>query len=209
LRPDERETTLASTGLIEVFMKHAVLLPAAAIVVTVAMTVGAQAKIITGKTFSFSYPALPSLSVSNAPASPNDWSKGSTVPGKVLAIATLSAAFAPKTNFAGAVFTVAASADPKAVASCLTTPENTSAVRGAATINGVAFAKFVSGDAGAGNLHEIHSYRAVHNNQCYAVEYDVHSLNIGNYDPSSGIVAFDKSKVQKVLNGMLLSFKFL
>jgi len=193
-------------------VKRPFLVTATAVVAMVASTVGAQGKTFTdqSKTFSFAYPALPSLSVSSGAApSASLWSRESTAPGKVLANATLSGSFESKTNFADAVFTVGMSADPQAVASCLAISNGDSVVKGAATINGVAFTKFVFNDAGAGNFYELHSYRTVQNKRCYAVEYYIHSLHIGNFGPGSRIVAFDKAKIQNVLTGMVLSFKFL
>jgi hypothetical protein len=77
------------------------------------------------------------------------------------------------------------------------------------TINGVTYERVVTSDAGAGNLYLTTSYRTVRNNQCYAIEYTIHSSQLGNYPPSMGITAFDQNKVTAVFEGMVQSFKFI
>jgi len=99
-------------------------------------------------------------------------------------------------------------ADPVAVAACFTPPSGNDEVNGAATINGVAFTKFVSSEGDAGHTLEFHSYRTLRSNRCYAIEYNIRLGNIGMYGPGSPIVHFDKAKVENVLAGMVLSFKF-
>jgi hypothetical protein len=127
----------------------------------------------------------------------------------LLAKATLPRETQPKTNFSGATFTVGTSADSDAVTGCTTNAlDGTGTNKGAAVINGVNFTKFETSDAGAGNFYDTTSYRTVRNNQCYAIEYTIHSTNIGNYSPDQGIKAFDKLSVQKVLEQMVQSFTF-
>jgi hypothetical protein len=160
------------------------------------------------KTFSFSYPAF--VSVSNGSAvSPNDWSHGATVPGKVLAFGTIFPTFEPHTNFANATFSVGSSADPAALATCLQAQTGSGATKSAVTLGGVPFAKFRSNDAGAGNFYDLTSYRTIHHKTCYAIEYLIHSLNIGNFPTGSGIAAFDDAKVHGLLGAMAASFRFL
>ena len=77
------------------------------------------------------------------------------------------------------------------------------------TINGVQYTKLVSSDPGAGNIYDTTSYRTVRNGQCYAIEYTIHSSQIGNYDPSMGIKAFDSTAVTAMMESMVQSFKFL
>ncbi len=77
-----------------------------------------------------------------------------------------------------------------------------------ASINGVTYTKLESSGAGAGNLYETTSYRTVHNGQCYAIEYTIHSSNIANYPTESGITAFDKAKVQNALESIVQSLSF-
>jgi membrane-bound inhibitor of C-type lysozyme len=162
-----------------------------------------------GKTFSFSYP--PSVTVSGGGASyTQDWMNNSSELGLILVKATLPASFEPSTNFVDAKLTVGTSAIPAAVSNCLKAPASGTPVRkSAVTINGVSFTRYVSSDAGAGNRYQTTSYRTVKNNQCYALEYTIHSSAIGNYSPSQGITAFDQVKVQSVLEGIVQSFTLL
>jgi membrane-bound inhibitor of C-type lysozyme len=163
-----------------------------------------------GNSFHFTYPSSVTLSGSSAGYS-TDWMNGSQELGLVLAKATLPRTFQPKTNFSEATVLVGTSATPKAVANCAKAP----ATGGPAvapvkvTINGTSFTKVSTSDAGAGNLYQTTSYRTVRNNQCYVVEYTIHSSNIGNYSPDQGITAFDAQKVQNVLERIVQSFTFI
>ncbi|HEV7121702.1 MAG TPA: MliC family protein [Candidatus Paceibacterota bacterium] len=160
-------------------------------------------------TFRFMYPGMFSLTGSDAGYT-NDWSSGSAQLGLVLAQVTIPQSFQPKTNFADARFTVGTSADAAAVKDCLTeTNGSTSQKPVPVTINGVPYTKLTYGDAGAGNFYETTSYRTVRNNQCYAIEYTIHSANIGNFSPDQGITAFDHAKVQGALEDIVQSFRFL
>ena len=161
-----------------------------------------------GNTFSFMYASPVTVSGGGVGYS-TDWMVNATTTGLLLAKATLPSSFEPKTNFGDATFTVGTSPDPAAVSGCLTYAGGNGVQKSTVTINGVQYAKFVTSDAGAGNLYQTTSYRAVRNNQCYAVEYTIHSTNIQNYPKSSGIAAFDQSKIQSVLESMVQSFKFL
>ncbi len=76
-------------------------------------------------------------------------------------------------------------------------------------IHGITYTKVTYSDAGAGNFYDTTSYRVVRHSQCYAIEYTIHSSNIGNYSPNQGISAFDEWKVQSILEGMVQSFIFL
>lgn len=159
-------------------------------------------------TFSFMYPGMFTVTGSDAGYT-TGWSEGSAQLGLVLAQVTIPQSFEPKTNFADAKFTVGTSADPAAVKGCLTqangsmttTPVNV-------TLNGVPFTKLTFGDAGAGNLYDTTSYRTVRNNQCYAIEYTIHSTQLANY-PAGTVSAFDRAKVQGVLEDIVQSFRFL
>lgn len=164
----------------------------------------------TGKTFSFSYPNNFTVSGGGVGYS-QSWMVNATTSGLTLAKATLPRAFQPNTNFSEATLTVGTSADPSAIATCLTYNPSGGPVRAAqkVSINGTAFTKFSSSDAGAGNRYETTSYRTLRNNQCYALEYTIHSTNIGNYDPSQGVKEFDQTSVQNALDGVVNSFKFL
>jgi hypothetical protein len=76
-------------------------------------------------------------------------------------------------------------------------------------LRGIPFTKFTFSDAGAGNLYETTSYRTKRGDECYVVEYTIHSSNIGMYSPDQGIKEFDKDKITKMLDRMVRSFQFL
>ncbi len=162
-----------------------------------------------GKTFTFNYPSTVTISGGEAGYT-TDWMVNATTSGMLLAKGTLPKSFESGTNFDDATFTVGTSADPSAVAECLTwNIGNNGSQKQNVTINGVTYAKFVASDAGAGNLYQTTSYRTVRNNQCYAIEYTIHSSQLGNYPASMGIKAFDQNKVTAVFERMMQSFKFL
>ena len=161
-----------------------------------------------GKLFSFTYPSTVQIAGGGIGYS-TDWMVNATTSGMLLAKATLPRTVQPKTNFSGATFTVGTSADDDAVTGCLTNAlSGAGTSKGVATIHGITFTKFETSDAGAGNFYDTTSYRTVHNNQCYAIEYTIHSTYIGNYSPDQGISAFDKASVQKTLEQMAQSFTF-
>lgn len=162
-----------------------------------------------GGTFAFSYPASVTVSGGDIGYTQN-WMVNATSSGVILAKAALSKTFQPKTNFSEATFMVGTSPDPSAVATCLTYnpsggPSTASTKQ---TINGTTYTVFHSNDAGAGNRYDTTSYRVVRNNQCYAIEYTIHSTNIGNYSPDQGIKEFDAAAVMGVMDGIVKSFRF-
>ncbi len=161
-----------------------------------------------GKTFSFSYPK--EFSFSGGDGSYNqDWRVNTTTLGLLFTVVRIPKSFMPSTNFSEAKFTVGTSADPDAVKNCLVADNGSVAKAGKVTIGNTSFTEITLSDAGAGNFYETTSYRAVKNNQCYAVEYTIHSTNIGNYSPDQGIKEFDKTKITSILEGIVQSFKFL
>jgi len=174
-----------------------------------ATTTGAKEFTDSAGTFSFMYPDTVTVSGGGVGYT-QSWMNNATTSGLILAKGTLSKAFQPKTNFSEATFTVGTSPDPSAVAECLTyNPSGGPATAPTKeTINGTTYTVFHSSDAGAGNFYETTSYRTVRNNQCYAVEYTIHSTNIHNYSPDQGITEFDKTAVTNVLDGIVHSFRF-
>ncbi|MFZ2804167.1 MAG: MliC family protein [Patescibacteria group bacterium] len=164
-----------------------------------------------GQTFSFTYPS--NLTVSGGGVGyTSDWSYNfATTTGLLLAEVDLPSSMQPNTNLVDAKLTVGTSADTEAIATCLTQPSGYQQTPSSApvTVNGVTFTKFISGDNGAGNIYDITSYRTLRNSQCYAVEYVIHSGNIGNYDPSAGISMFDEQAIQNTMEGIVQSFTFL
>ena len=161
-----------------------------------------------GNTFTFMYPAGVTVAGGGVGYT-TDWLTNNIdqTSGMILAKATIDRSTQPKTNFSGATLTIATSSDPKAVTDCLVSQNGEGPVT-TVTINGVQYAKTVGSDAGAGNLYDTTSYRTVRNSQCYAMEYTIHSTQLGNYDPSQGVTAFDVSKVTAPLEQMVQSFKF-
>lgn len=137
-----------------------------------------------------------------------NWRNNVPTLGQRMVVGTISRDVQPLTNFAGAIFTVGTSADPDAVRDCLI-PTNGEVAKGVATINAVAYQKFILGDAAAGNYYDTTSYRTLRDEQCYAVEYTIHSTNIGNYDPSQGIKEYNTHAVVSVLELAAQSFTFL
>jgi membrane-bound inhibitor of C-type lysozyme len=161
-----------------------------------------------GNTFTFSYPASVTVSGGGVGYS-TDWMVDATTSGMILAKATLPNTFEPKTNLGDSTFTIGTSADPSAISECLTyAPSGNGSDKSVITINGVTYTKFITGDAGAGNLYETTSYRTIRNNQCYAIEYTIHSTQIANYPPGAGITAFDHAKVQAVFESIVQSVHF-
>jgi membrane-bound inhibitor of C-type lysozyme len=162
-----------------------------------------------GNTFSFTYPSQFMVSGGGIGYS-TDWMVNATTSGMLLAKLTIPSSFQPKTNFGDATLTIGTSADPEAVKQCTTFSESggPSVPSSQVTINGVTYTKFSESDAGAGNIYQTTSYRTIRNDQCYALEYTIHSANIENYSPDQGITAFDQTKVQSVLDGIIQSVKF-
>jgi membrane-bound inhibitor of C-type lysozyme len=164
-----------------------------------------------GKTFSFSYPKQYVLSGGDIGYT-QDWSYLATFGDLGLILARVNIPktfFAEKTNFGDARFTIGTSDAPGAVKNCLHFQYADQGKMSTTTINDRRFTKIQFTDAGAGNLYETTSYRTVYNNQCYAIEYIIHSGNIYNYPTEQGVKEFDKAKITSVLEGIVQSFKFL
>lgn len=160
------------------------------------------------KIFSFSFPNNFTLSGGEIGYGQN-WAQQSTNLGLVLAQVTIPREFMPSTNFGEAKFTVGTSADVDAVTNCLVYNLGNFTTSTNVIINDHEFTKISFTDAGAGNFYETTTYRTIYNNQCYAIEYTIHSTNIGNYSPDQGIVEFDKAKIIEILDGIVMSFKFI
>lgn len=159
------------------------------------------------ESFSFLYPKVAEIT-SDKDKLTQSWRANTTLPGILLVRADVPRTFEPQTNFAGAYFTVGVSADRDVVASCHTEDLVEHAKQGVVSIGDVVFTTFETSDAGAGNFYETMSYRTTHNGSCFALEYTIHSTNIGNYSPDQGITAFDHDRVRKLLEGMVDSFEF-
>jgi hypothetical protein len=133
-----------------------------------------------------------------------------TTSGMVLAMINVPQSYEAGTNFADAKFTVGTSADPSALATCLTYnptggPKTLSAT---STVNGTTYTVFQSSDAGAGNFYDTTSYRTVRGSQCYAIEYTIHYGNFQNY-PKGSVKQFDETALKSQLDAIAQSFMFL
>ncbi len=159
------------------------------------------------KTFSFSYPPTFTAALLDQQQITN-WRENTDDKGTLLAVLNIPKTFEPNTNFSDVRFTVGKSTDTNALTNCLTTTNTDTTQKENVVINGTTFTKFSFSDAGAGNFYETTSYRTIKNNECYAVEYTIHSTNLSNYPPDQGITAFDKTKVQTIAEGIVKSFKF-
>lgn len=162
----------------------------------------------TSKTFSFSYPTEFLLSGGELGYTVN-WAQQSTSTGLMLAEVIIPRTFMPSTNFSEAKFTIGTSVDADAIENCLQYNLGNQVTTTPVMINGREFTKINFSDAGAGNFYETTTYRTIYNNQCYAIEYIIHSTNIGNYSPDQGMVEFDKAKITSIIEGIVNSFKFL
>jgi len=157
--------------------------------------------------FSFDYnPSFKALELKNAPST--DWRVNTTQPGVLLSKVTVPKSFMPGTNFSEATFTVGRSSDANALSTCSTVATNGEVKGGEKTIDGKDFTTFTLGDAGAGNFYDTTSYRGIVDGDCYAIEYTIHSTNLGNYSPDQGIKEFDKAKIQNTLEAIISSFQF-
>ena len=160
------------------------------------------------KTFSFSYPNEFSLSGGNIGFS-QDWNAQTNYLGTLLAVVNIPKDYLPQTNFGDSKFTVGVSADPEAIKNCLSaTSGNNIGTTSVVSIAEQNFTKINFADAGAGNFYETTSYRTIKDNMCYALEYTIHSLNIGNYSPDQGIKEFDKAKITALFEALVQSFRF-
>lgn len=159
-----------------------------------------------GNTIKFSYPKEFILSGGGVGYT-EEWRTNTTTLGIVLAKVTIPKSWQPQTNFSEAVFRVGTSSDTDAVKNCLIA-QNGERVKGTATVNGVVFTKITLTDAGVGNWYDTTSYHALRNDQCYVVEYTIHSTRVGNYPPELGITEFDTQKVVGALESMVQSFEF-
>ncbi len=160
------------------------------------------------QTFSFSFPSAFSL-FGNTDGYTQSWSEQATTTGMLLAEIDIPKSYVPGTNFGDAKFTVGTSADPSAVATCLSYPAGGPVSSSTpVTINGVAYQKVSYGDAGAGNRYDTESYRTIRDNQCWAIEYTIHYSVFENYPPGA-VTRFDEAPLTATLDQVAQSFTFL
>ncbi len=162
--------------------------------------------------WSIAYPIDFNATDDYSPAPTDNWREGAPGgQGLQMFTLTIPRAFEPQTNFDEAILTVGVSSDTSAVAQCLavepTGPPN-QLPTSTATINGAVFTVFHLSDAAAGSIYETTSYRTLRAGQCWAVEYTIHSSEIGNYPPEYDLRPFDAVQLDAVLDRIVGTFKF-
>src|SRR5678815_4498755 len=70
--------------------------------------------------------------------------------------------------------------------------------------NGIPFFKQIGGDANVGNLHEWVGYSTLKNNACISMDFVLHSLGAGAFDPP--IPEFDKVAESAVFTQVMSTF---
>ena len=159
------------------------------------------------KVFSYEYNSLFAASEGQSAAS-TEWRVNTTQTGFLLSKVTIPKSYMPGTNFSEATFTVGRSKESDALRTCSTDATNGEVKDGTRVIDRGDFTKFTLNDAGAGNFYDTTSYRGIVDGYCYALEYTIHSTNIGNYSPDQGIKEFDKAKIQSDFEKIISSFQF-
>lgn len=162
------------------------------------------------KTFTFDYDS--SWEVVEGDKIPTlDWRSNAKQKGILLARVIVPKAYMSGTNFSEARLTIGVSTDANEIKSCLTPVVANEVIKPDtdATISGYSFKKSTSREGAAGNFYETTSYKGIIDGDCYAIEYTIHSTNIGNYSPEQGIKEFDKIKIVGELEKILKSFKSL
>ncbi len=163
-----------------------------------------------GGRFTLIYPKAFSISGPKS-ALTTSWRQDAASTGYLLATLTIPKSYMPRTNFSEAVLTIGQSNDKTELGSSGCPTKLAGYIPGSAAavvINGQTFTKITRSDAGAGNLYQTTGYYTIRDGDCYAVEYTIHSTNIGNYDPSQGITPFDNDKIVGVLEKIVKSFTF-
>jgi hypothetical protein len=111
------------------------------------------------------------------------------------------------TNLSEAYFMFGASNDAGIVESC-TQPMSLGGdetVVGEVNIGGIPFVHSEAVGLGAGNAYEQTYYRTVQEGYCYEVTFFVHSTNIGNYPPDSGVQEFDREALIQKFEAILFT----
>jgi hypothetical protein len=160
--------------------------------------------------WSIAYPIDFNINDVYVPVATDNWRQG-TPGGSGLQLFTLTIprAFEPQTNFSDATLSVGMSGQAGAIAQCLV-PEQmpNQTATSSAMINGAVFTVFHLSDAGAGNYYETTSYRTIHQGQCYAVEYTIHSGQIANYPAEYQLKPLDETKLHDLLDRIVGTFQF-
>jgi hypothetical protein len=161
--------------------------------------------------FTIAYPIDFSTEDNSSVAPSTDWRQNAgNAPGLEYFSLTVPKAFEAQTNFSDATLTVGASGSQSAIAQCMAADQSggPATATSSVTINNIPFTIFQFSDAGAGNIYQTTSYRTLHAGKCYAVEYTVHSAQIGNYPSSYDLQPFDQSKIDSLMQNIIGTFKF-
>jgi|GEM_PF-981253 len=168
--------------------------------------------------YSVAYPITFSTSEPNLPKPSTAWLTNNSANTTGLQTFTLTtpAAFEPQTNFLDATLSIGYSMTTKALQNCLTavngeatSTNSINSPQGTDVINNATFTVFTLSNPGAGNLYDTTSYRTIHAGACYAVEYTIHSAELGNYPTSYNLQQFDEAQVSAVLDRIVGTFTFL
>jgi hypothetical protein len=162
-------------------------------------------KVIEDKTHSVQL-TIPNTYTVVTPTPLDPWRVDATTAGTILIKVVTPKDYQPHTNFSEATLTVGRSSNTQEIQNCT---KNPSMPHTNTTIQGVPFSKYTFNGAAAGNFYETTSYRTVDAGDCYAIEYTIHSTNIGNYDPNQGIKKFDKTKIVSELEKIVQSLHLL
>ncbi len=158
-------------------------------------------------TFSFNYNPAFSV-VESEPTLALDWRLDADTLGTLLVTMNVPRSYIPNTNFSEAKITYGRSGDPAAIGKCTEDSNPNGFAPTDTTLAGYPAKRYVMSDAGAGNRYDSVSYRGILDGDCYAIEYTIHSTNIGNYSPDQGIVEFDKAKLESELEAIIASTVF-
>ncbi len=158
-------------------------------------------------TFSFDYNPFFSVFEAEKKLS-KEWRLNATGDGVLLAVLNVPKIYLPSTNFSDAKLTIGRSSNEKEITECITKVYKGDILPDDTTFRGFSAKKYIFSGAGAGNLYDTTSYHTILGGDCYAIEYTIHSTNIGNYSPDQGVVEFDKNKITNELEGIINSIKF-
>lgn len=115
--------------------------------------------------------------------------------------------YEPNTNFENAYFNVGLSKSTGDIQKCLLPYDGEEVIEPIYVGNNY-FYRFKGKDLAAGNIYEVESYRTLHDNVCYNIDFIIHSVNLENYPPSLNIKSFNRDKIYKLLFEILNSFSF-
>jgi len=115
---------------------------------------------------------------------------------------------AQKTNFAGGSVIATVDVGVGSIDACLNASQDPQLrFDRTETLNGIVFHLANAGGAGAGNFYDSHLYRAVYGGNCYELVAQLHTTNVGNYEPGT-VTEFDATQAWPILEGIVRSVAF-